>query len=158
LLVLREFAADNAAHGLAFAIPANDEAAVFAHAAAAGTNFHLEGSGSCWRRSGSSGLRSSGIIRIKWIESIRDTAFFKIVRRHLQLDLVPRQDAYAMDAHAACKSAKEHEILVLELFSRDADAELCVGIRFFYYPFEFDNVLRHRENRGSRAEGSYRGI
>jgi hypothetical protein len=44
------------------------------------------------------------------------------------------------------------------LFSRDADAELCVGIRFFHYPIEFDNVLRHRENRGSRAEGSYRGI
>ena len=156
--MLRELAANNATHGLAFAIPTNDEATVFAHAAAARTNFHLERSGSCWRRSGTARLWGSRIIRIEWIETIGDAPFLEIVRRHLQLYFVPRQDAYAMNAHATREGAEEHEILVLELFSRDADAELCVGIRFFYYPFEFDNVLRHRENRGSRAEGSYRGI
>ena len=103
-------------------------------------------------------MRCVWIIRIERIETIGDAPFLEIVRRHLQLYFVPRQDAYAVNAHATSKGAEEHEILVLELFSRDADAELSIGIRFFYYPIEFDNVLRHRENRGSRAEGSYRGI
>lgn len=72
-------------------------------------------------------------------ESIHDAAFLQIVRSHLNFDLVPREDANAIDAHASCEVTEK--LMARRFFRLDADPERRIGITLFNHADKLDDVF-----------------
>ena len=122
-----------------------DDAALLAHAADGGADFH-EGMGlGLWFPASLCFFFSGWNLYVEFRNdlvrsvAIHNASLFQVIGGHLDFHAVAGEDSNAMEAHAPGKMAKD--LVVLCLIRQDADAESGIGKGLFYNANELNDCL-----------------
>lgn len=83
-------------------------------------------------------------------EAIDDATFLQVIRSHLNLHVIPGENAYAVHSHTSCQMTEYG--MIPRLLAEDFDLEHGIWKRLFHYADQLNDILGHRtqywESRG----------